>query len=335
MADVEAMKQRLEAYLKAGFPHREELSVQQVERMPVGVSYETYLFTTAWNEGGKPCSESLVVRMEPESGPVPPYDVRPQYEALKSVHGTAVPVPRVHWLETDGSALGRPFFVMDKVEGDTLLGAWTRSPDHRESLKEHYVSILAALHALDWQALELSTLNVPQHNRHHAEREIARWQGVIEDTQFTPQPVLAELISWLKGNVPQAGRTTLCHGDYHSRNFLAREGRIVAVLDWEMVGIGDPVSDLAWHSMFMRILRENAFWPEDDFIRRYEETAGVEVDRDSLFFWQILSWVKLTAIGLAGLRTGIVSSDLDMRQVGLWTMLLPLLQDAPARMLGF
>ena len=335
MADVEAMKQRLESYLRAGFPHREALAVEQVERMPVGVSYETYLFTTSWNEGGSSLSESLVVRMEPETGPVPPYDVRPQYEALRSVHGTGVPVPRVHWLETDSAVLGRPFFVMDKVDGETLLAAWTREPEHRPQLMEDYISILATLHELDWQSLDLSTLTVPAHDRHHAENEIARWESVIEETQFSPEPVLAELISWLRRNVPPAGRTTLCHGDYHSRNFLARDGRIVAVLDWEMVGIGDPISDLAWHSMFMRILRENAFWPEDDFIRSYEETAGVEVDRDSLFFWQVLSWVKLTAIGLAGLRTGIVSSDLDMRQVGLWSMLLPLLQDAPARMLGF
>lgn len=335
MADVEAVKQRLESYLKTRHPEREALSVQQVERMPVGVSYETYLFAASWTEGSDSLSESLVVRMEPETGPVPPYDVRPQYEALRSVHGTGIPVPKVHWLEMDRNPLGRPFFVMDKVEGETLLGAWTRSPDQRGQLMEDYVSILATLHALDWRSLELSSLNVPEHECHHAEKEIARWEWVIEDTQFGPQPVVAELVSWLRRNIPTAERTTLCHGDYHSRNFLARDGRIVAVLDWEMVDIGDPISDLAWHCMFMRILRENAFWPEDEFIRSYEEKAGVQVNRDSLFFWEILSFVKLTAIGLAGLRTGIDSSDLDMRQVGLWTMLLPLLQDAPARMLGF
>ena len=334
MEEAQDMKQKMEAYLKARFPQREELSVVEVERMPVGISYETYLFTTSWKESGSTVSESLVIRMEPEYGPVPPYDVRPQYEALKCVHGTGIPVPKVHWLEMDSSVLGRPFFVMDKIEGVDLLRAYSAEPEHRDQLTKDYVSILAKLHQLDWQALGLSTLCVPENDRQYAENEIARWEQVMEDNQYSPQPVMAELICWLKRNIPRAERTTLCHGDYHSRNFLAHNGRIVGVLDWEMVGIGDPLTDLGWSCMFMRILRENLFWPETDFIRSYEELTGVKVNEESLFFWKILAFVKLVAIGQAGVKTALESKDLDMRQLGIWTMLLPLLQEAPARMLG-
>lgn len=334
MEESQYMKQKMEAYLKAKFPQREELSVVEVERMPVGISYETYLFTTSWKEGGSPVSESLVIRMEPEYGPVPPYDVRPQYEALKAVHGSGVPVPKVHWLEMDSTVLGRPFFVMDKVDGDALYGVFSREMENREQLTNDYVSILARLHQLDWQNLGISILSVPEHDRQYAENEIARWQQVMEDNQYSPQPVMAEIICWLKRNIPPAERTTLCHGDYHSRNFLARDGRITGVLDWEMVGIGDPVSDLGWQCMFMRVLRENLWWPEPDFIRSYEEMCGAKVNEESLFFWKILSFVKLVAIGQAGVKTALESKDLDMRQLGIWTMLLPLLQEAPARMLG-
>ncbi len=335
MEEIQAMKQKVEAYLKTKFPQREELSVVQVERMPVGVSYETYLFTTSWREHGDMASESLVIRMEPEYGPVPPYDVRPQFEVLKSVHGSGVPVPKVHWLETDSNALGRPFFVMDKIEGEALYGVFAREPEHRAQLVKDYVSILATLHALDSSTLGLPSLESPANDRNYAEKQIARWEWVVEDTQYSPQPVLAELICWLKRNIPPSERTTLCHGDYHSRNFLARDGRIVAVLDWEMVDIGDPISDLGWHSMFMRVLRENLWWPEADFIRSYEEMSGTKVNEESLFFWKVLSFVKLTAIGIAGTKAALESKEPDMRQLGIWNMLLPLLQDAPARMLGF
>ena len=335
MEETQDMKQRLEAYLKARFPQREELSVVEMQRMPVGVSYETYLFTASWKERGDTASESLVIRMEPEYGPVPPYDVRPQYEVLKSVHGSGVPVPKVHWLEMDSNALGRPFFVMDKIEGTTLTSSFSRALEHREQLTKDYVSILATLHALDRETLGLSTLDAPANERHYAEKEIARWEWVVADTQYSPQPVMAELICWLKRNIPPAERTTLCHGDYHSRNFLARDGRIVAVLDWEMVDIGDPISDLGWHSMFMRVLRESLWWPEADFIRNYEEMSGTKVNEESLFFWKIMAFVKLTAIGIAGTKAALESKDPDVRQLGIWNMLLPLLQDAPARMLGF
>lgn len=332
--EAQNMKQRLEVCLKAKFPQRKELAVVEVERMPAGYSYETYLFTASWKEAPGLVSESLVIRMEPEYGCVPPYDVRPQYEAINRVYGTGVPVPKIHWLELDSNVLGYPFFVMDKVEGVPLNNAYSNEPEHLEQLTKDFVSILARLHSLDWQALGISVLGVPENDRQYAEKEIARWERMVADTQYSPMPVLAELISWLRRNIPQSERTTLCHGDYHSRNFLAHDGRIVAVLDWEMVGIGDPISDLGWACMFRRIMHET-FWTEADFIRRYEETTRVKVNEESFLFWKILAYVKLTAIGLAGIKSGLESKDLDMRQLGLWTMLLPLLQDAPAKMLGF
>ncbi|MCK4351186.1 MAG: phosphotransferase family protein, partial [Candidatus Krumholzibacteria bacterium] len=238
MEEAQDMRERLEAYLiKAKFPQREGLSVVEMERMPVGISYETYLFTVTWKEAQGAVSESLVIRMEPECGCVPPYDIRPQYEVLKRVYGTGIPVPKVHWLEMDSKVLGHPFFVMERIEGgDVLYNTYWTQPELREQLTRDYVSILARLHGLDWQALGLSILGVPENDRQYAEKEIARWEAMVEDNQYSPQPVVAELITWLKRNIPRAERTTLCHGDYHSRNFLTRDGRIVAVLDWEIVG---------------------------------------------------------------------------------------------------
>ena len=333
MEEVSVTKERLEAYLKAKFPQRQELSVGELERMAVGVSHETYLFTATWKESQGPVSESLVIRMEPEFGCVPPYDIRPQYEALKRVHGTGVPVPKVHWLEMDSKALGHPFFVMEKIEGAVLYNVYLMYPEQQAQLTKDYVGILAKIHRLDWQALGLSVLGVPENDRQYAEKEIARWEWVVADTQYSPQPTIAELITWLKRNIPRAERTTLCHGDFHSRNFLTRDSRIVATLDWEMVGIGDPVSDIGWSCMFMRVFR--GFWDETEFLRAYEEITGVKVNEESFFFWKVLAFIKLAAIGLAGIKTGIESKDLDMRHLGVWSTLLPLLQEAPARMLGF
>lgn len=335
MEESSVTKEKLEAYLKDKFPQRENLTVTELERVQGGYSFLTYFFTASWKEAQGTISESLVIRMEPEHGCVPPYDVRPQYEVMNRLQGTGIPVPSVHWLEMDSRVLGKPFFVLEKIEGaETLLSAYMRYPEHQEQLNREYAPILAKLHQLDWQALGLSVLGVPENNRHYAEKEIARWEWVLEDTQYGPQPMMTELISWLKNNIPPAERTTLCHGDYFAHNFLARDGHVVSLLDWEMVGIGDPISDIAWSCMFMNnIVR--MFWNEADFIRSYEETAGVKINKEAFNFWYVLANVKLAVIGFAGIKSGLTSEVPDMQHLGLYTWLMPVLQDSAARTLGF
>jgi len=130
MERVQDMRQRLEAYLKVKFPQRKELSIMEMERPRVGVSHESYLVTISWREAQGPVSENLYIRMEPGFGrTMEDYDYRPQYEVLKTVHGTEVPVPKVYWLEMDSQILGRPFGVMEKIEGEVLYDVYMNNPD--------------------------------------------------------------------------------------------------------------------------------------------------------------------------------------------------------------
>lgn len=335
MERVQDMKQRLEVYLKARFPQRKELSVVEMERPTIGVSHENYLVTVSWREAQGPVSENLYIRMEPGFGrTVEDYDFTPQYEALKILYETEVPVPKVHWVETDDKLLGRPFGVMEKLEGEVLITSFREHPEHQEQLRKDYVETIAKMHGLDWQALDLSFLGVPETDYHRAEETLTMMEERIDAIQYAPQPVMAELFSWLKGNIPRAERTTFCHGDCHIGNFFARDGRIIAVLDWESASIGDPMLDLGWSCMMMRLVYRD-FWDEAEFIRAYEEAAGVQVNKESLFFWEILAFVRLILVGFIGIRTGLESEDLDMRQLGIWPVLVPLLQDGMARMLGF
>jgi len=332
MLIVPDMKQRLEASLKTRYPQRQDLSVVELEWMSGGFSYLTYFFTVTWKEAQGPVSESLVIRVQPELGCIPPYDIRPQYKVMKTVYGMGVPVPKVYWLETDSQVLGQPFFVMEKIEGgELLLDAFWNQPQNQAQLVKDYTSVLAKIHGLDQQALGLSFPSESGNNRHYAEKEIDKWEWVTENNQYTHQPVMAELCSWLRRNIPPAERITLCHGDFHVRNLIAREGHVVATLDWEMAGIGDPISDLGWACLFIRFL---GFWSEADFIQSYEEITEVKVSEDSLFFWLVLSYVKLAAIALAGLRTSIESKNLDVRQIldGNFSLTL---QDTAAQLLGF
>jgi len=150
MERIPNMKQRLEAYLKTRYPQRQDLSVVELEWMSGGFSYVTYFFTVTWKEAQGPVSESLVIRMQPELGCIPPYDIRPQYEVMKRIYEACIPVPKVHWLETDNQVLGQPFFVMEKVEGGELLyDAYWNQPQYQTQLVKDYVSVLAKIHGLD------------------------------------------------------------------------------------------------------------------------------------------------------------------------------------------
>jgi len=348
--EIQDVKQRLEAYLKSRYPKRHELKVTELEQLSGGLSYETYLFTTSWKGARDPRSESLVLRMEPEEGPTPPYDIKPQYYIMKKAHGTNVLVPKARWLETNSKVLGKPFMVMEKIEGGRFDVDYGEHPEHRVQLKKDFLEQAVNIHKLDWKALGLSVLGVPENNRQYAEKEITRWEWVFENNKYRPEPILLELIAWMRKNIPPAERTTICHGDYNPRNFLTRDGRIVVTLDWEIVGIGDPVSDIGWHYVQVQIGRDgwlgtlNWEWDEKDYLRSYEKMAGVKINEKSLFFWMIFSYVKFVGILLASRMAGMkfsqrladnpeLKNKVDLSQKW-FDNTISLLLGVPARMLG-
>jgi aminoglycoside phosphotransferase (APT) family kinase protein len=271
--------------------------------------------------------------MLPEMGPVPPYDIRPQYEAMTAVYRGGLPVPKIHWLEMDSGVLGHHFLVMDKVDGEVMMSVYPREPQSQAQLKQEYIDYLAKVHALDWGPLNFSALQPPQSDRQHAEREIERWQWVMERNQYGPQPLLAEALVWLKNNIPPAERTSLCHGDYAVANMFCRDGHIVAIFDWELASLGDPVSDLGYVCMWSDTLRLG-FWDEKEFIRAYEKASGVKVSEGSFFFWKLLSYVKMAVIGLGAIRTALESEKLEVHQFTFLVLSRRILKGV-AEMLGF
>lgn len=328
-------KQNLETYFRAKFPQRKELFLVEMDQLTAGVSRENYSIMLSWQEFQAPVSESLFLQVasggfhDPER-----YDFTRQYEALKRVYGAGIPVPKVHWVEMDSKIMGYPFAVMEKVEGELLAQAYKEQPQHQPQLVKDYVEILAKIHGLDWRALGLSFLEMPETQDQRLEMMTEAWQSLTGNTQDNPQPIIAELTTWLKRNIQPPNYTTLCHSDYHLRNILACDGRIVALLDWEAVRIGDPVSDLGWACVFLTTVYSD-FCTESDFIRNYERAAGVKVDQERLLFWKVWAALGLISVGLAAIQIGLESEPPDIRQLGIWNLLVPRLQDTAAQLLGF
>ncbi|GAP38109.1 phosphotransferase [Piscinibacter sakaiensis] len=177
-----------------------------------------------------------------------------EYRVLKALQGSAVPVPRVRTLCEDADVLGSPFYLMDFVDGriltDQTLPGMT--PPQRRAHYDELNRVMAALHAVDHRAVGLAGFG---REERYVERQIERWTRQYRDAQTRRIEAMEALSTWLPAQVPPQRDAGLVHGDFRLDNvvFHATEPRIVAVLDWELSTLGDPLADFAYHCLSWRI----------------------------------------------------------------------------------
>jgi aminoglycoside phosphotransferase (APT) family kinase protein len=160
------------------------------------------------------------------------------------------------------------------------------------------------------------------------ERELDYWEGDADKNELEPQPVLRAAIRWLRRNPPPpAQKVVIVHGDMRAGNFLFdRKGEIRAVLDWEMMHLGDPLEDLAWSMNRLWTWSEperiGFMIPREEGIRIWEEASGFQADRGVLFWWEVFTSVKSMAIWISMNKvyaTG-VNRDATIGYGGIWAM---------------
>ena len=123
------------------------------------------------------------------------------------------------------------------------------TPTQRRAISERMVDLLVALQAVDWRAVGLEGFGRPDG---YIERQVRRWSDQLERTipKTRPLPVMAKIREWLAAHMPQAQAATIVHGDYKLDNVMwdpsGEEPRPIALFDWEMSTIGDPLADLGW-----------------------------------------------------------------------------------------
>lgn len=175
------------------------------------------------------------------------HDMSREYRVISALQGTTVPVPGSVLYHRDPDLLGADFYVMELIDGRVLRTEQDLTalpvPDRR-ALAEGLIDTLAALHAVDYRQVGLATLGRPAG---YLQRQLDRWQRQLAASRSRTVPGLAELGARLAEHVPPSPRAALVHGDYRLDNVIlapAEAGRILAVLDWEMATIGDPLTDL-------------------------------------------------------------------------------------------
>jgi aminoglycoside phosphotransferase (APT) family kinase protein len=198
-------------------------------------------------------------------------------------------------------------------------------PDDQEraSLAEDFVRNLALIHTVDWQTLGLDFLGVPGPGKGAALMQVEHWEDRIARAGFRTKPLIAYAANWLKDNVVESDRVCLVHGDYRSGNYIARGGHIVAILDWELVHLGDPLFDIAYCLNVWRsappLSWVSHLLPEEEFLARYEEASGITIDMEKLAFYHMLH--KFKAAGIASTAAGSWKKHNPDLRVGVFSMM--------------
>ena len=276
-----------------------------IERHRAGHSNETFFVTRGERE--------LVLRRPPSGAFLPTaHDVGREYKVLSALVVTDVRAPSTILMCEDESIIGAPFYLMERARGFVVRDAVPDGfgPSDLGGLGDEMVDALVALHAVDVEGCGLGGFGKPSG---YLERQLRRWSGQLDLTMpFTrPLPDLELIGGWLDRNLPASPPTTLVHGDYKLDNvmFAPRPpARLVAILDWEMSTLGDPLADLGWMvsfwvgpgeggGVFRELSRVTALpgsRTRDELVDRYVMASGRSVD--SLDWYRVLAIWKLAIL---------------------------------------
>ncbi len=282
--------------------------VTEPRRLGGGSSQENWAFDAEVDTPDGPIVRPLLMRREPERGVVDTArDV--EYALLQALGATGLPVAGVHALD-DGTRLGRRAMIVDRLAGRADRGVLREKDplrlgeDARLALAKSLPQLLAEVHALDVTELGLTDV-LPDPGAEPAADALQQWVGELDAVELEPHPALRATIIWLRQHLPPPpSRITLVHGDFRPANVLVEGGRVTALLDWELARLGDSHDDLGWYTC--SIYRREHFlpgrWEQRDFLQRWSEVTGVEVEPARLHFWQVMSVFRLAVIALTGVR---------------------------------
>ena len=298
MADFEAALAEVLTTRVAGVQ-----SLVSCERLSGGASQETYRLVVATDQG----DQRLCMRRAPGGERVETLGVNPglavEARLMQLAREAGVPEPDVKYVLEEGDGLGEGF-IMEWLDGEALGARIVRAPELdgiRPELSRLCGEALARIHAIDVKATGLDKVLHEVTPELYVEQTWERYKAFE-----TSQPMIDYAGRWLLDNLPEGFDYTLVHNDFRNGNIMFSPEGIVAVLDWELAHIGDPMRDLGWICTnswrFGRTdLPVGGFGSYEDLFEGYERVSGTPVDRDRVKFWEVFGsfWWAVGCLGMA------------------------------------
>ena len=335
-----ALEARLTRVLEARLPGFEVLV--SCDRLSGGASQETYRVTARTRDGER----KLAMRRAPgggrkflDTGP----GLAGEARLMQAAREAGVPEPEVLHVFEEADGLGDGF-LMEWLEGETLGPRIVRGEEFaaiRPKLARQCGEILARVHSIDAAAAGLERFLQRKDTEDYV-REL--WKQY--EAYDTPQPMIDYTARWLLEHLPPSSAPRLVHNDFRNGNLMIDPARgVVAVLDWEVAYLGDPMRDLGWLCTnswrFGSDLPVGGFGQIDDLLAGYEAVSGRPVDRESLRFWTVFGsywWavgtLTMTSVYRSGLDRSVERAAIGRRtsecQVDCVNLLIPGLVEAPS-----
>ena len=306
----------------------------EAERIGEGHSNITYLIRRG---------EDCFVLRRPPRPPLPPsaHDVLREARLLSAVEGRTR-VPTVIATADDESILGVPFYVMEFMHGTVIthtIPPAIDNPEGRANIADELIRALVEVHSLDWRACGLEGFGKPTG---YLDRQLRRFTGLWEHNKTRELPLVEELYGWLAENKPESPEATIVHGDFRLGNTMFADeapARLVAIFDWEMATIGDPLADLGYMTatwsqrddptgtMFdlTTVTHGEGFPTRDELVTRYEELSGRSMS--DLRWYQALALWK-AAVFMEGNYKRSVMGTTDDEYLKLFDKGVPMLAEA-------
>jgi aminoglycoside phosphotransferase (APT) family kinase protein len=301
--------QRLTAFIRSE-GHFDRVAIENFRKMPGGASREIWSFDCAMDRGGETTRRAMVLRRDPGAHNIST-NRRHEFMVIRAAFEERIPVPEVLWVSEDPAVLGSAFFIMERIDGETLARRLLRDDTYaraREVMPVQLADILAKIHRIDPVKHKLDFLAEPGDRA--ALTEVKRYEENFRRLALEPHPAFELAFRWLLKRIPRTPRKTLVHGDYRIGNVIFGPEGVRSILDWELAHLGDPMEDVGW--MCVRAWRfgndqkpVGGLGTREDFFRAYEKASGTAVDPDSARFWEVFGTLRWGIITISQARTHI------------------------------
>jgi aminoglycoside phosphotransferase (APT) family kinase protein len=262
-----------------------DVAIDNLRTLTGGASRTTWAFDAVTPDQRR----SLILRIGPPDDVHAGMELEARAQAAAAAAGA--PVPQVLIADDSPAALGNPYLICNEIKGETIVRRIERQLDQsgRSRLLGQCAQALAAIHRAD-----IAAVNDPQLS---TQDQLIEWRDRL-DAMGDTTATFEWAFRWLDGHRPAPSPSRLVHGDYRMGNLIIDGSELAAVLDWELVRIGEVYEDLAWFCI--RAWRFGA--PADraagglgsieDFLRAYEEAGGTTVDRVAFHWWLVLATLR-------------------------------------------
>lgn len=301
------MQSCLDAYYASAFPAKQGVRVTGLAHISAGWESDMYAFTVESGPGGaRQCAE-LILRIYP--GEDAHAKSAREYRGMSLLHDAGYPVPQVLLLERDDSPFGRPFVIMERIQGQMMWPVWFGSPEEKQrELLTLFCRLFVQLHTLEWRPFDYAQGSSSQHHVEPCfggdpyalvDRELGKLRPYL--ARF-PLPGFLPIMEWLDGrrDLVPCERPSVIHWDYHPGNILLGDDGSAVVVDWTQVDVSDSRFDLAWTLLLVGTY-EGEVWHKR-ILHEYERLAGTQVEQ--LAFFEVFACLKRLYSVAASLRYG-------------------------------